>query len=136
MVGLTTTEEFHARCTAHAKALESAARAFAGHGEVVDAVACAWGADVALIQAQLVKSRNMVKPIQSAPVVINMFHVGQTITGAATYVGHPDGKAIEREKLNQWHGEPGKVGPFLALGATVDIEYHGAFACKAKRWRW
>ncbi len=53
MVTIGTTEEFYTRCRTQAKALEAAARAFAAHGEAVDAVACAWGADIAVVQAEL-----------------------------------------------------------------------------------
>lgn len=48
-----TVEEFYARCLAHSTTLDSAARAFAAHGESMDAVACAWGADLAAAQAVL-----------------------------------------------------------------------------------
>ena len=42
-----TVEEFYARCLAHSTTLDAAARAFAAHGESMDALACAWGADLA-----------------------------------------------------------------------------------------
>lgn len=48
-----TAEEFYSRCQSHAAVLDAAARAFAAHGETVDAVACAWGADLAGAQAVL-----------------------------------------------------------------------------------
>ncbi len=48
-----TAEEFYARRQAHAATLDAAARAFATHGDAVDALACAWGADLAAVQSVL-----------------------------------------------------------------------------------
>lgn len=46
-------EEFFARRQAHLVTLDAAARTFAAHGDPVDALACAWGADLAAVQSVL-----------------------------------------------------------------------------------
>jgi hypothetical protein len=46
-----TAEEFYGRCLANAQILESAAHQFATADDTVSALACAWGADVSLVQA-------------------------------------------------------------------------------------
>ncbi len=64
----------------------------------------------------------MVQPVLPAPVVIHPFGVRQAVAGAAAYVGDEDGKAVQRQVLDQGHGEPGEIGAFLALRAAVDVE--------------
>lgn len=58
-----TAEEFYSQCLANAQILERSARARAAGSDSIGAVACAWGADVAIVQAViweriLIASRN------------------------------------------------------------------------------
>ena len=58
-----TAEEFYSQCLANAHVLERSARSRASSSDSIGAVACAWGADVAIVQAViweriLIASRN------------------------------------------------------------------------------
>ena len=69
---------------------------------------------------------DMVKAIPAAPVPVHLLGVFQSVTGAPPRVGNEDGEALQSEKLDQRHGEPGEIRPLLALGASVDVVDQGA----------
>jgi hypothetical protein len=62
-VGKRSAEEFYSQCLANARTLEQAARAHAGAGDAVSALATAWGADVFTVQAVLWERILVVSPL-------------------------------------------------------------------------
>ncbi len=78
-----TAEEFYSQCLGNATVLDRSARARAHHGDSIAAVACAWGADVAIVQAViweriLIASSNPLRQFyQVAGVTVNALSVDE-----------------------------------------------------------
>lgn len=78
MVRRASVEEFYVRSRAHAATLDAAARAFASHGQSVDALACAWAADVAAAQAVLWERMVLASPTP----VSRYYQAGEAVVAA------------------------------------------------------
>ncbi len=75
----------------------------------------------ALVPGQQLHGVDMVEAVLAAPIAIDVLHVTQPVAGAAAGVGHEDGKAVERQELDERHGEPREIGPLLPLWPAVDV---------------
>jgi glycerol dehydrogenase-like iron-containing ADH family enzyme len=64
---------------------------------------------------------DVVEAILSTPITVNVFGVGKAVACGAAHIWHKDGEPAQSEMLYQLHGEPGEIGAFLALRATVDV---------------
>src|SRR5262245_37238899 len=78
---------------------------------------------------------NMVKPIPSAPVAVNVFGVGESVTSGAAHVWNKNCESAQRKVLNQWHRKPGEIGPLLALRPPMDVIGNRARSFKAEPFR-
>ena len=56
-----------------------------------------------LILTQHLEGGDMIKAIGASPIVVDALHVRDAVARAAAHIGNPDGKPVERKKLNQRH---------------------------------
>ena len=71
---------------------------------------------------------DVVEAVLPAPIAVHPLGIAQAIADAPAHVWHENRETVESQKLNEWHREPGKIGPLLALGTAVDIVDQGPLA--------